>query len=285
MAIAGTALSCALIPGPSAICLAAPAGSPPASAPDSGPGADRLDLDELLHRLGERAGDYQTVALRYVCVETIHDSEDPKSDKRYDYMYVEVEPQRYRPYRQKHSNRPVAGSEVLLGMNFPDSYSWTLMFNRQRQHLFKFRYIGREWFSLRQAHVLAFDAPLPFTSGRMIYEWSGKVWVDVENGNLLKIEATPGNQEERLKTELAAYRRSPRFLIFPMGHKPEGARYTITFLNQFHGLSLPDQADYLVFALDLEGNEEWGGLTTLRYNAYQFFNIDAREIMRNPVPR
>ncbi len=223
------------------------------------------------------------MALRFVCVETVHDTEDAKDDKRYDYMYVEEQPQRYKPYRQRHTGKPGPGAEVSLDLQFPDAYSWTLIFVGQRQHLFKFRYAGQEWYSLRRAHVLQFDAPLPFTSGRMIYEWSGKVWVDAENFNILKVEATPGNQEDRIQRELAAYRKSPRFLSFAMGHKPAGARYTVTFLNEFHDLSLPDQADFLQFAVDLDGAEQWGGQLTLRYNAYQFFNIDARDIMLKPA--
>jgi len=259
------------------------AANPAATDPTPGREAGDADLEALLKRFGERARAYETVALRFVCVETVHDSEEPKGDKRYDYMYVEEQPQRYRPYRQRHTGKPGPGAAVNLDLQFPDAYSWTLIFARQRQHLFKFRYSGQEWYSLRRAHVLEFDAPLPFTSGRMIYEWSGKVWVDAENDNILKVEATPGNQENRIKGELAQYRKSPRFLAFSMGQRPTGARYTVTFLNEFHDLSLPDQADFLQFSLDLDGVEEWGGQMTLRYNAYQFFNIDAREIMLKPA--
>lgn len=261
---------------------AVPPRSTPTPAPSSAPGSPPADasdpLPALLNHLGEKAEVYESVAMRFVCIETVHSSDDPKDDRRFDYMYVEAEEQRYRPYRQKHTGRLARSiPETSINLNFPDSYSWTLMFAKKRQHLFRFRYSGQEWFSLRLAHVIEFTAPLPFTTGQTIYEWSGKVWVDAENFNFLKIEAEPGNQADRIHRELQAYRQAPRFLIFPMGRRPEGYRYNLTFLNEFHKLSLPDQAEFRGFSLDLEGQEEWAGMLTLRYTGYQFFNVDVKD--------
>ncbi|HEU4401583.1 MAG TPA: hypothetical protein VFT43_05710 [Candidatus Polarisedimenticolia bacterium] len=254
-------------------------GSPPAGAPDSRAATPGVEsLDSLLKHLGEKAAVYEAVALRFVCIETIHSSEDPKGDRRFDFMYVEAQQQRYKPYRQRHTGRLARGVEDnSVNFGFPDSYSWTLMFAPDRQHLFRFRYVGQEWFSLRLANIIEFTAPLPFTTGQMIYEWGGRVWVDAENYNFLKVEAEPGNQTDRLKLELQSYRQAPRFLIFPMGKKPRGSRYNLTFLNEFQKLSLPDQAEFRAFTLDLEGQEEWAGQQTLRYNGYQFFNVDVKD--------
>lgn len=238
-------------------------------------------MSTLLNHLGERARLYETLALRFICIETVRSSENPADERRYDYMYVEAQEQRYKPYRQRHTGRPERGlAETSLDFAFPDSYSWTLMFSRDRQHLFRFKYVGEEWFSLRLAHILEFTAPLPFTSGRTIYEWNGRVWVDAENHNFLKVEAEPGNQAERLKLELQAYRQAPRFLIFPLGKKPHGSHYNITFLNEFQKISLPDQSEYRSFTLSLDGKEEWEGRVVLRYSGYRFFNVDASEFLK-----
>lgn len=249
----------------------------PVPAPEPAPA-----LETLLERLAARARQYESLALRFICMEWVRDSNDPPGEaKRYDYMYVEAQEQRYLPYRQRHTGRLGRSvPETGLQFNFPDSYSWTLMFLPRRQHLFRFLYAGEEWFSLRRSYILEFTAPLPFTSGRTIYEWSGRVWVDAENYNLLKVEAEPGNQAERLKLELQAYRQAPRFLIFPMSRKPRGARYNITFLSEFQTLSLPDQAEYREYLLEIDGSEEFAGMTTLRYSGYQFFNVDAKEFLK-----
>ncbi len=240
--------------------------------------APPIPMQELLDHLGEKARVYESVALRFICIETFHTAENPNNERRYDYMYVEAEAQRYRPYRQRHTGRPGRTvSETALEVGFPDSYSWTLMFSPDRQQLFRFKYSGQEWFSLRQAYILEFTAPLPFNSGTMIYEWSGKVWVDAENYNFLKVEAQPGNQENRLKDELKSYRQAPRILIFPLGRKPQGASYDITFLNEYQKLSLPDTAEYRSFTLDLQGQQEVEALETLRYSGYQFFNVDVKD--------
>lgn len=236
------------------------------------------EFKALLSSLGEKAGVYESIALRFVCVEQARSSEDKGYGKSYDYMYVEAEAQRYRPYRQKHSDKPNASTqEVDLDTPFPDSYSWTLMFAPKRQNLFHFTYVGREWYSLRDAHVISFTAPLPFTTGRTIYEWSGKVWVDAENLNFLKVEAVPADQDDRLQQLLQSYRQSTRFLGMTLGHRPAGARYEITFLNQFQKLSLPDQAEYHQFVLDIEGDAELTGFQIQRYSDYQFFGVELHD--------
>lgn len=254
-----------------------------AAVPASGrPAPEPLALEEILGRLGQRAKQYESLALRFICVESVRNADDPPGEaRRYDYLYVGAQEQRYVPYRQRHTGRlGRTVAETGLNLNFPDSYSWTLMFLPSRQHIFRFRQVGEEWFSLRQSYILEFTAPLPSTSGRTVYEWSGRVWVDAENYNILKVEAEPGNQADRLKQEMAAYRQAPRFLIFPMGKKPRGARYNITFLNEFQKISLPDQAEYREFTMGLDGSEEFAGMTTLRYGGYRFFNVDAKEFLK-----
>ena len=271
---------------PRLLAASLPADEPPQPAKGSpakggeasgGAGAD-ADLQELLGRLADKAKVYESVALKFVCIESIRTGERPNDIAKYDYMYLEAQQQRYLPYRQKHTGRPGRTiQETTVDFDFPDSYSWTLMFLPERQHLFHFHYVGQEWFSLRHSDVIEFTAPLPFTSGRTIYEWSGRVWVDAENYNFLKVEAEPGNQEERLKLELQEYRRAPRFLVFPMAKRPRGAQYNITFLNEFQKLSLPDQAEYRQFSIDLEGSQEWEAMTTLRYAGYQFFDVNVKD--------
>jgi hypothetical protein len=241
---------------------------------DTGP----VDLDKVLDALAEKAMTYETIALRFICVEELRGSQDRSDNRKYDFMYVESEAQRYKAYRQRHSDKENhSGPEVEIDTPFPDSYSWTLIFARNRQHLFKFKYLGDDWFSLRRAYVIEFTAPLPYATGQTIYEWSGKVWVDAENFNFLKVEAEPTNQEDRLKQMLKDYRTATRFLVFSMGHRPIGAHYEITFLNTYQKLSLPDQADYRQFTLDLEGNAELDTFETLRYSEYQFFGVELHD--------
>jgi hypothetical protein len=182
---------------------------------------------------------YESIALRFICVEELRGSQDRSDNKKYDFMYVESQAQRYKTYRQRHSDKENhSGPEVEIDTPFPDSYSWTLIFARNRQHLFKFKYAGDDWFSL---------------------------------------EAEPTNQEERLKQMLKDYRTATRFLVFSMGHRPVGAHYEITFLNTYQKLTLPDQADYRQFTLDLEGNAELDTFETLHYSEYQFFGVELHD--------
>ena len=246
--------------------------------PSSSASEEPIDVEALLRLLGEKSLVYREVALKFVCIESIRDSDRPNHRRRFDYMYVEAQEQRYKPYRQKHTGKPGRRpQEARIDFGFPDSYSWTLMFDPDRQHLFEFGYAGEEWFSLRLAHILEFTAPLPFTTGKTIYEWSGRIWVDAENFNILKVEALPGNQEQRLIGELRAYRQAPRFLIYPLAKRPTGSIYSITFLNEFQKLSLPDLAEVRQFTLSLDGGEEWGNTLSLRYSGYQFYGVEVKD--------
>lgn len=266
---------------------AAPIATPPprpTGGQDSGIATDpagmaAVDLQALLGKLGDKAKVYASVALKFVCIEAIRNSDDPPENERhYDFMYVETQQQRYIPYRQKHTGKPAKTvPETTIDFSFPDSYSWTLMFLPDRQQLFHFRYVRQDWFSLRLAYIIEFAASLPFTSGKTIYEWGGRVWVDAENFNFLKVEAEPGNQDERLKLELRNYRQAPRFLIYPMARRPHGASYEITFLNEYQKLSLPDQVDYRVFDLELDGSQSMEGATIQRYTGYRFYDVDVRD--------
>jgi len=279
------AVSLALLSGLPARALAAPGSDPrpappsrdEAGAPKGDPGA-AAKLEELLPLLGEKAQVYESVALKFICIESVHSGDTPNEEKRFDYMYIDAQEQRYVPYRQRHTGKPERGvQETALAFDFPDAYSWTLMFLPRRQHLFHFKYVGQEWFSLRLAHILEFTAPLPFTSGRTIYEWSGRVWIDAENYNFLKVEAEPGNQEDRLNQDLKSYRQAPRFLVFPMAKRPRGSTYNVTFLNEYQKLSLPDQTEYRYFGLDLDGSRELEGLTILRYTGYRFYDVNVKD--------
>src|SRR5262245_57283349 len=98
--------------------------TPPTTIPDQVP--TNVNLDDLLKHLGERAQAYEAIALRFVCIESIRTTEDQHKEKQYDYMYVQAEEQRYRPYRQLHTGRlGKTVAEANVDFNFPDAYSWT----------------------------------------------------------------------------------------------------------------------------------------------------------------
>src|SRR5438552_8382963 len=181
----GRAAASSSVPAPSRSPVPTPSRTPapsPVPTPEvQKPATVPIDLDDLLKHLGDRAHAYETIALRFVCIESVRTSDEPRKERHYDFMYVQEEEQRYKPYRQAHTGRlGKTVAETAVDFNFPDAYSWTLMFAPDRQKLFRYRYTGQEWFSLRQAQILEFSAPLPFSSGKTIYEWGGKVWVEGE---------------------------------------------------------------------------------------------------------
>ncbi len=83
-----------------------------------------------------------------------------------------------------------------------------------------------------------------------------------------------------MKEELKDYLQAPRFLIYPMGRRPQGLSYNITFLNELQEVSLPDQVDVRHYTLDLAGEEEWQSQTILTYSGYQLFGVDVKDLFQ-----
>lgn len=247
--------------------------TPPANPP--------LDL------LSHRASLYEKAALGFNCEETVivgkFEKESGESRRevktRYDYLYEGNPEEGYREIRilVAKNGSPRTHQEVELKLNAPDAYSWALLFTDRHRSHFRFQDQGEELVGFHIASVIGFAGAASFGRGREIEEWSGKVWVDRETGNFLKISATPNRQDDLLPLRQSEWLKGLRIGGVPVKRQPRGYRYQLSFTVEKFGLTFPGEAATRVFVLDLQGQEEIRERISQKFRNYVFFNVHSEE--------
>jgi len=263
-----------------------------AGAAAAGPGPPSVSdpLEALLGRLSQRGALYEKAALGFSCEETVVEGkfggqggENRREVKtRYDYL-CEGNPQSgYEEIRILVSKDASSRGRRVVNTNLgvPGAYAWSLLFTDLRRPHFRFELEGEELLGFHLAAVVAFTGAAPFAGGREIEEWSGRVWVDQETGNFLKVVATPNNQDDLLRLRMAAWLKSIQVGAVRIRRQPRGYRYELTFTVEKFGLTFPGEAETRVFVLTPEGQEEIREKTTQRFENYVFFNVHSEEEFR-----
>jgi hypothetical protein len=241
-----------------------------------------------------RASRYERAALGFSCEETVilgkfssSTGENKREQKnRYDYLYEGSSETGYREIRMQPSKSgdPADAREVDPGLDVPGAYDWALLFSQQHRSHFRFEAAGSELVDFHATVIIAFRGGKTFDRGREIHEWSGRVWVDSETGNFVKVEAEPNGQEEMLSLKTAEWRKSMRIVGVPVKRQPRGFRYRLTFSVDKFGLSFPGEAETRRFALTLGGEEELKERIAQRFRNYVFFNVQSEEDFATSEP-
>ena len=215
-------------------------------------------LETLLDLLARRAALYEKAALGFSCDETVlvgkfsaRSGENKKEDEAsYNYLY-EGDPGSGFVERRFRADRNAAPEDARIvdpDLPVPGAYDWALLFTGRHRPFFRFESAGDEMVGFHATRVLAFRGGAVWVRGRQIEEWSGKIWVDSESGNFVKIVAAPNQQEDLLplRADKVAARNPP-------GRSPaeEAAQ----------GLSLPDLLHRGKIRADVSGR---GGDEALR---------------------
>ena len=172
---------------------------------------------------------------------------------------------------------PADSKQVDPELDVPGAYDWALLFTPQHQPHFRFEPAGAELVGFHSTTIIAFRGAETFDRGRGIGEWSGRVWVDSESGNFVKVEAEPNGQAELLARRTEEWRRSMRIAGVPTKRQPKGFRYRLLFTVDKFGLTFPGDAETRRFALNLVGEEELKEKIAQRFRNYVFFNVQSEE--------
>lgn len=261
------------------------AGAVPALA--AGPTPEEL-FPAMMKMVIERSALYEKAALGFSCEETIvqgkfspASGENKREEKsRYDYLYEGSSAKGYKEIRMlpAKSGDPADSKQVDPDLDVPGAYDWALLFTPQHQPHFRFEASGRELVGFHSTFVIAFRGGRTFDHGKEIAEWTGRVWVDSETGNFVKVEADPNGQEELLELRTDEWRKKLRILGMPVRHQPQGLHYRLQFNVDKFGLSFPGDAETRRFVLDtLSGQEELKARIAQRFRNYVFFNVHSKE--------
>jgi hypothetical protein len=275
--------------------LGALAGLALALAGASGPpGGSGYALEAVLEQVSRRAALYEKAAVGFSCDESIligkfsaRSGENRREEKtRYNYLY-EGNPQAgYREIRLllDKNGAPRQGRVADPDLPVPGAYDWALLFTEHYRPHFRFEPAGSELVGTKSTYILSFSGAAAWESGKKLEEWSGKVWVDRETGNFVKIVAAPNNQDDLLPLKMAEWLKGVRLGGVPLKRQPRGIRYRLSFTVERLGLSFPGEAETRLFILTAQDEEEIRERIAQTFEDYAFFNVQSEEEFQTSPP-
>lgn len=245
-------------------------------------------LQGLMSVWGAASRRYDTYAQRFLCMEThrtidySRSAGEARKDKETSYGYLlTLDPKNgsYEVVRQiLDDKKEPTGGEKTIDLRCPEPYSWTLMFLPTISSTTHYHYLGREIQNYRLTHVVSFEGSAPHVEGRDLREWTGKAWIEDNTGNLVRIEARPSFQDERLR---AVWQEFQQAFVFPFGIKskgrPHGYALALIFDYERDGLLFPSRLDLTDFVWVATAREVLDTRLVLTYDDYRFFYTESQE--------
>ena len=249
--------------------------------------------DAMMDRLIRKAEEYERYALKFICMEMARNvtydlslGEATKEKLETCEYLLESNPDREKlsPYRQKMTGAGSQGerSEVKLEYSFPEAYSWIFIFSKNFRNVMKYGYFGKEICSYKLAHVISFRGFQPFSDGKDIREWEGRIWVEEGTSNILKVEAEPIHQSDVLEMKRQEYNQAFSFIGIKLKKKPLGYSSIVYFDFEHDGLTFPTESRNATFQLVARNKKAPVSAMILNYADYHFFKTDTREKMESP---
>jgi hypothetical protein len=209
--------------------------------------------DDLLLPLFDKADVYREYTRRFTCTETARLADyggggEAKSEKRRRYGYLllkDAEGDYVREYRQLLArDGSVKKGEVKDDEPFPPAYAWVFMFSRFNEPYFAFRSAGDRFDGFDWVHEIHFKGSLPFTDGKDIRQWQGRVLIDAITHTPLEIMAEPVGQKERIEILYLRWVQAFNLVGFRLAPRPLGYRALIQFRYRREGLTFPTELRY-----------------------------------------
>ncbi|MDH3786850.1 MAG: hypothetical protein OEV00_16180, partial [Acidobacteriota bacterium] len=165
---------------------------------------------------------------------------------------------------------------------FPPAYAWVYLFSRFNKSYFSFRMLEERFDGFDWVYEIQFKGGLPYTDGRDIRQWEGKVLVDVVTNTPLHVIAEPSGQTPRLEAMFRRYQSSFNVLGLRTAPKPLGYRADIDFRYQDKELRFPTRLRYNTFRAVATGKVVPTRASSRIYANYQFIKIDTDEQIGTP---
>lgn len=250
-------------------------------------------LKELMPLWSATAHRYETAARRFLATETHRTIDysraagEARKDKAVPYGYLlEIDPKSgaLDVVRQTMDEKGVpTGGEKNLDLPFPEPYLWTLIFLPSTASTLRFTYLGREIQNFKLSHVVTFEGSAARTTGKDPREWSGTIWVEENTGDIVRIEARPSFQQDRMAAQWAIFIQS---FGLPFGLKtkprPHGFVLSVLFDFEHEKLLYPTRLDLSDFTWLARDREAMDTRLVLTYDGYRFFKTETEEKVDTP---
>lgn len=205
----------------------------------------------LLESLRRTAVVYEAYSRRFVCDEEARvaeykDGEVKKEDSnRYGYLLTRGSVGE--PVRESRQNITSDGKykgNVEDNEPFPPAYAWVFLFSEFYEPYFDFRVVDERFEGFDPIIEIHFRGSLPFTDGKDIRQWEGKILVDAIYFTPLQLDAEPMGQAERMDVLFRQWAQSFNLLGFKTGQKPLGYTAALSFGLKKGDLRLPTSLRY-----------------------------------------
>jgi hypothetical protein len=248
------------------------------------------DLLEALQATAEVYADY---ARRFVCNEEARLAEydntgQVKKEKVRDYGYLLLRgasEDSVREYRQNITKGGEYKGSVEDSESFPPAYAWVFLFSEYFDGYFDFRLADTRFEGFDLVHEIHFRGSVPFTDGKDIRQWEGRVLVDAFYFTPIEIEAQPIGQRERLEGLYRLWSQSFNLLGFRTGKKPLGYDARLVFGQTKGDLRLPTRLRYDTRRVVGPDQLVLVRASTRVYSDYRFTGVTAEDPRIGPVVR
>ena len=245
----------------------------------------------LLEELYDRAAIYEAYTKRFTCTETArlarYQDGQVSSEKlrRYGYLLTTLpEGSGVREIRQEFAKD---GSMRAGAINdedpFPPAYAWVFMFSRFNEPYFSFRLLDDRFDGFDWVLEFEFRGSLPFTTGKDIRQWQGRVVLDAVTKTPLEIIAEPAGQGQRITALYRKWSNSFNVLGIRTGPKPLGHRAQIQFRHRKEGLTFPTALRYDTFRAVAPQKIVQTLASTREYDGYLIYRITDETQLGDPV--
>jgi hypothetical protein len=207
---------------------------------------------ELLEAVQQTAEVYEDYARRFLCDEEARladydGAEQVTKEKIRKYGYLLLRGSVGDPVREFRQNIGKDGKykgEVEDSEPFPPAYAWVFLFSRFYQPYFDFRLVDTRFDGFDLVHEIHFRGSVPFTDGKDIRQWEGRVLIDAFYFTPIELEAEPIGQKSRLDGLYRLWAQSFNLLGFRTGRKPLGYNANLKFGFKKGDLRLPTSLRY-----------------------------------------
>ena len=238
--------------------------------------------EDLLASLRATAAVYEDYARRFVCDEEARLADYDESGqvskektRRYGYLLLRGpvgDP--VREFRQNVGKDGDVKGEVEDSEPFPPAYAWVFLFSKFYEPYVDFRLVDKRFEGFDLIYEIHFRGSVPFSDGKDIRQWQGRVIVDAFYFTPVELEAEPIGQKDRLEALYRLWSQSFNLLGFRTGKKPLGYNAYLTFGYKKGDLRFPTSLRYDTHRAVAPEQLVIVSASTRTYSAYKFTGVE-----------
>jgi hypothetical protein len=255
----------------------------PKTASQPAPEEPWVVAEDIKEKLAQQAEVYREYALKFACTEIVRVARydeggeaNTETTRRYSYLLERSpEGETLIEARQKtKGDGSPKGDDVKDEEPFPPAYGWVFLFSTFHQPYFAYRDRGDRFDGFDWVREIEFRGALPFTDGKDIRQWQGRVLVDAVTHTPIEIVAEPSGQADRIKALFDRWAQAFNLIGIRLAPRPFGYKCLVKFQTRKDSLTFPTQLRYDTFrAVSATKNIPWQA-SIRDYQSYVFFKTD-----------